>query len=226
MIHGVIDHPKEALQMAREALRIRRQLGDALDIARALAGLSAAVAGDRGPREALGLFQKTLQAYRGIDEAEERCHAAAALSQILISTNRTTEARDVLDEAVTWCVDDTLAWCKGLLLEIKAAAYRIDHDLPQAIRCMEEVFILRNREGAVTARCLRVLGDLYMEGGRSWEGEQMYRMAFEFAQEAGASAEATGIKAKALESRPRPEPARSGRLTLPGLKAPSWERSH
>jgi hypothetical protein len=167
----------------------------------------------------------TNTAFREVGEIEERCHAAAALGQILVSMDRTSEARDVLDEAIGLCVNDDFAWCRWMLLELKSLACRADQDLHAAIHCMEEAFLLRQREGAISAACLRTIADLYLEAGRVWEGTEMYRMAITHAREQGARAEVQRVEARIHEVRQHWDPQR-GRLTHPGLKTPVWERSH
>lgn len=223
--HGAMGNRQETLRLAREALRIRRQLGDALGTARALSGLSAAYAADHGPRQALKVFQMAFEAYRGLEEVEERCHAAAALGQILVSLERTREAHAVLDEAIAWCVDDTLAWCHWMLLEIKAAAFRADQDFDAAIRCLEQAFLMRQREATVSVACLRAIADLYLEAGRTWEGTEMYRMAIIHGREEGACVEVSRTEAR-MQKVMHPPDLQRGRLTSRGLKTPAWQRSH
>jgi tetratricopeptide (TPR) repeat protein len=128
------------------------------------------------------MFQMTNNAFRGLGETEERCHAAAALGQVLIGLGQTREARDVLDEAIGLCGGDDLAWCQWVLLEIKSLACRADQDLDAAIRCLEQAFLLRQWERAISASCLRSIADLYLEAGRRWEGAEMYRMAITHAR--------------------------------------------
>ena len=224
-VHGAKGNWAESLRAARAALRIHRQIGDALGIARSMAGLSAAYAAERGPKQALRLFQITCKSLSGVDEVVERCHAAGTLGMILIGLERTREARDVLDEAIGLCQDDELAWCGWMLLEIKSRACRADQDLDSAIQCLEEGFLLRQREGAISAACLRTIADLYLEAGRTWEATEMYRMAISHAREQGAVSEAQRTETRMHEVA-HPQDLQRGRLTYPGLKTPSTERSH
>lgn len=224
-VHGAMGNWRESLQAARSALRTRREIGDALGIARALAGLSAAYAAGRGIREALFLFRMTNRAFSEVDEFAERCHAAAALGQILVTLDRTREARDVLDEAIGFCGADDLAWCRWMLLEIKCRACRADQDLDSAIQCMEEAFLLRQREGAVSSACLRAIADLYLDAGRAWEATEMYRIAMAHAREVRANEEFHRIAVRVCEIT-HPVDLQRSRLTSQGLKTPIWERSH
>lgn len=224
-VHGAMGNWRESLRAARTALRIRRQLGDALGTARALGGLSSAYLAERGTRQALHLFRMTNDAFRRVDEVEDRCHAAGMLGLILISLDRTLEAHAVLDEAINLCGDDDFAWCRWMLLEIKSRAFQEEQDLDSAILCMEEAFLMRQREEALSAACLRTIADLYLESGRVWEATEMYRMAIAHAREAGADRERERTEAK-VNGLKHPRKSERGRLTLPGCKLPPWERAH
>ncbi len=225
LVYGAMGNWNDALKAARAALRNRHQIGDLLGTARALAGLSLAYAANRGALEALKLFQMSNNAFHAVGEPEERCLAAATLGQVLISLKRTGEARAVLDEAIGLCKDDALAWCRWMLLELKSRAYRAEHDLEAAIKCMEEVFLLHQREGAVSAACLRTIADLYLDAGRGWEATEMYRMAITHARELGADAEVQRTEARIREATHQSD-IKQGRLTIRGLKVPTLERSH
>jgi tetratricopeptide (TPR) repeat protein len=225
MVHAVLGHQSAALAAAQESLAIRRSLNQALETARALSGLAAAKADQEGPRSALGHFCDALEAYRPLEEVAERCHAALALAGIQLSLGKTREARDVADEAIAWCTDDTLAWCRWTLLEVKADAFRADEALPQALACREQAFLLRQRENAVSASSLRGIADLYRALDRIWEAEQMFQMAREFArEESGASRK--NLPLDEPRGLPRGLDPKRGRVTLPGLRLPGWERSH
>jgi tetratricopeptide (TPR) repeat protein len=167
----------------------------------------------------------TNDAFRRVDEVEDRCHAAGMLGLILISQDRTLEAHEVLDEAIDLCEDDEFAWCRWMLLEIKSKAFRANQDLDSAIQCMEEAFVMRQRQEAISAACLRTIADLYLESGRVWEATEMYRMAITHAREAGADRELERIEVKMNGLKHQRESER-GRLTLRGCKLPIWERSH
>lgn len=224
-ILGQIGRHEEALQSARRGLHLRRQAGDAVCIARALAGMSAAVFAIEGPRKALTWFQQAEEAYRELEEIEERCHAAAALARVCLGLGRGSEAQAVLTEAIELCADDSLAWCKWMLLEIQAEAYRAEGEIGSAIRCFEEAFILRQREGAVTASRLRNLAEMYLEAGRTWEAIELFRMALKEAVENRAQEEfeKSAWQLHVLARKPRPQ---RGRLTTAGLKLPPGQRSH
>lgn len=222
LVHAVLSHQESALRDAEEALRIQQRLQRSLDAARALAGLAAIRGDQEGPRAALELLQAALEAYRPQPEVAEKCHAALALAGLQLGCGKTREARDVADEAIAWCVDDTLAWCKWTLLELKADAFEADQDYAQALAVREQAFLLRQRENAVSSPVLFSLGKLYRHLGRWWEAEQVLGMARDQAREEG------GTRPPSFETvvAPNPRDPRQGRLTLPGLRLPGWERSH
>jgi tetratricopeptide (TPR) repeat protein len=225
VVHAVLGHQKSALQDAEEALKIQKRLHLSLDAARALAGLAAIKCEQEGPRAALELLKASMEAYRPHEEVAERCHAALGLSGLQLSQGRTREARDVADEGITWCVDDTLAWCKWTLLEVKADTFEVDQDYMQALTFREQAFLLRQRENAVSSSALCSIAELYRYLGRIWEAEQMLGMARDYAREETGASNSSHLSIQAME-RPTAKSTRQGRLTLPGLRLPGWERSH
>lgn len=225
VVHAVLCHQKSALRDAEEAVAIRQRLGRALDTARALAGLAAAQADQNGPRAALEYLQKALGSFRSTEELAERCHAGLALAGLQLSVGKTREARDVADEAIVWCADDGLAWCKWTLIEVKADAFEADKDYHQALTCREQAFLLRQRENAVSSDALWNIAKLYRQLGRLWEAEQMLGMAREYAREEFGARKDTPVHLGPKKEGDRPGLKR-GRLTLPGLNLPGWERTH
>lgn len=225
VVHAVLSHQNSALRDAEEALKIQKRLHQSLDAARALAGLAALKGDQEGPRAALELLQASLEAYRSNEEVAERCHAALALAGLQLSQGRTREARDVADEGIAWCVDDTLAWCKWTLLEVKADTFEVDHDYRQALTFREQAFLLRQRENAVSSSALRSIAELYRYLGRLWEAEQMLGMARDYAREEIGASSTSHPSIQAMEL-PKGKSTKQERLTLPGLRLPGWERSH
>jgi tetratricopeptide (TPR) repeat protein len=225
MAHAVVGNQKSALAAAQEALKIRKRLHQSLDVARALSGLAAAQSDQDGPRSALGHFQAALAAFRPLEEVAERCHAGLALAVLQISLGKNREARDVADEAIAWCVDDTLTWCKWTLLEVKADTFEVECGFREALTCREQAFLLRQRENAVSATALRCIADLYRHLGRHWEAEQMYGMARSCTLEEIGARGPIKVPEESKERQDRSTPSRE-RLTLPGLRLPGWERSH
>jgi hypothetical protein len=89
----------------------------------------------------------------------------------------------------------------------------------------EQAFLLRQREDAVSSSALRSLAELYRYLGRLWEAEQMLSMAREFSKEEAGRHGVDHTSMEMVEPTIAHNPKR-GRLTLPGLRLPEWERSH